>query len=394
VAGRTVKRRAVVTGIGMVTPLGPDLSRTRAALETGGCALRPVSRFDVSAFASKSAAEVRDFDARPHFRIPKALKLTDLRTRFAVAAASMALADAGAGSGGNGLDRSRLGVLIGSSGSDLQAEELAHAVRQDFPGRCATDIPFFAERILSGLNPLWLLVNLPNMVSAHVAIQIESNGPNSTVMTDWVAGTQALGEAFHWILGGEADAVLAGGADNGVLPFVFATYERAGLFEGEAGPRPSFVLGEGAAMILLEERDHARARGARIYGEILSYATSGVPVEELSDGVEQTAALALARAGKASGDVEAICCASVFADPYWEAERTGLARAVPPGGKPARLLEFKSRIGHTLAASGPIELGVAIPDFGSLSAGGVVLFNSVGYMGQTAALVVGREEAA
>src|SRR5262249_30533636 len=100
----------------MVTPLGPDLSRTRAALEAGGCALRPVSRFDVSAFASKSASEVRDFDARRHFRIPKALKLTDLRTRFAVAAASMALADAGAGSGANGLDRSRLGVLIGSSG--------------------------------------------------------------------------------------------------------------------------------------------------------------------------------------------------------------------------------------------------------------------------------------
>ena len=147
-------------------------------------------------------------------------------------------------------------------------------------------------------------------------------------------------------------------------------------------------------MILLEERDHARARGARIYGEILSYAASGVPVEELAHGVEHTAALAISRAGKASGDVEAICCASVFADPYWEAERTGLARAVPPGGKPTRLLEFKSRMGHTLAASGPIELGVAIPDFGSLTPGGVVLFNSVGYMGQTAALVVGREEAA
>jgi 3-oxoacyl-(acyl-carrier-protein) synthase len=146
-------------------------------------------------------------------------------------------------------------------------------------------------------------------------------------------------------------------------------------------------------MVLLEEYHHARARGARIYGEILSYATAGVPVECLAEGVEQTVSLALSRAGKTGADVESICCASVFAEPFWEAERAGLERTFAHGRSP-RLLEFKSRMGHTLAASGPIELGLAVQDFDDLSPGSVVLFNSVGYMGQTAALVAGREEAA
>ena len=376
----------------MVTPLGADLSRTRRSLEAGACAVGPVSRFDVTGFAGKTAAEVRDFDPRPHFRVPKALKLTDLRTRFAVAAASMALEDAGAG--GDDIDRSRLGVLIGSSGSDLQAEDLARAVREDSSARCATDIPLFAERILSGLNPLWLLVNLPNMVSAHVAIQIESNGPNSTVMTDWVAGTQALGEAFHWILAGDVDAAVAGGADNGVLPFAFGAYEQAGLFAAGSGNLPPFALGEGAAVLMLEEREHARRRGARIYGEILSYATASLPVGSLAEGVERTATLAIEEAGKAALDVEEVCCASVFAAPYWEAEREGLGRAFSSGGRTPRLFEFKSRIGHTLAASGPIEVGVTILNLDRLAPGGVVLFNAVGYMGQTAALAIGREQAA
>jgi len=392
VAGRPADRRVVITGVGMVTPLGADLSRTRRSLEAGNCAVGAVSRFDVSCFAAKSGAEVRDFDARPHFRIPKALKLTDRRTRFAVAAASMALADAGANE--NGIDRSRLGVLVGSSGSDLQAEELACAVREDAPGRCVTDIPFFAERILSRLNPLWLLVNLPNMVSAHVAIQIESNGPNSTVMTDWVAGSQAIGEAFHWIRGGDADAVLAGGADNGVLPFVFGTYEQAGLFDGDAGVYSSFALGEGAAMLLLEEREHARRRGARVYGEILSYATASLPLDCLAEALERTASLALERAGRAAGDVEAVCCASVFASPYRQAEREALEKLFGPEGAIPRHFEFKSRMGHTLAASGPIEVGLAVQSLEGISPRGVVLFNALGYMGQTATLAVGREKAA
>ena len=129
--GRTA-RRAVVTGIGAVTPLGHTLDTTAAAVARGESAIRPLTRFHAGSLMTPPlAAEVNDFDARPYFRAPKALKLTDRRTRFAVAAAAMALADASGIARGEELELARLGVVIGSSGSDLQVEDLANAIGHD-----------------------------------------------------------------------------------------------------------------------------------------------------------------------------------------------------------------------------------------------------------------------
>jgi 3-oxoacyl-[acyl-carrier-protein] synthase II len=390
----TAERRVVVTGIGMVTPLGPDLERTWQALESGQSGLGPVSRFDASGFAEKTGGEVRDFDPRPHFRVPKALKLTDHRTKLAVAAASMALDDAGFVD--REFDRGRLGVLVGSSGSDLQTEDLARALRGDADMACATNIRAFAERILTGLNPLWLLVNLPNMISAHVAIQLESNGPNSTVMTDWVAGSQAIGEAMGWIAEGEADAVLAGGADTGLTPFVFSAYQVEGLFCLQDEALPSrFVVAEGAAMLVLEEREHARRRSARVYGDLKSYATASFPLDEQNCAVEETMSVAVEQAGWDKCEIEALCSASVFAAPYWRAERRavhrlfGSSRSAGP-----RLLEFKSRMGHTLAASGAIEVALTLKSLAGSRTRGAALCNALGFSGQAATLAVCRGEAA
>ena len=183
----TSPRRVVVTGVGMVTPLGHSLASTVAALGRADDPFGPPSLFDTTGFVEKGGAEVKDFDPRAHFRVTKALKLTDRATRFAVAAATMALADAGWPEDDDA-ELERLGVVVGSSSSDLRPRELASALQGDAELRSVNDIPFFAERILSGLNPLWLLISLPNMSSAHVAIQLRANGPNSTVMTDWVGG--------------------------------------------------------------------------------------------------------------------------------------------------------------------------------------------------------------
>jgi 3-oxoacyl-(acyl-carrier-protein) synthase len=367
-------RRVVVTGIGAVTPFG-DLAETRRALAEGRRAVTGRSRYGGPA----PAAELRDFDPRPHFRIPKALKLTDRRTQMAVAAASMAMADAGAGPGG--IDPDRLGVIVGSSGSDLQAEDLARATA-DPAHRAAEDIPFFAERILSGLNPLWLLVNLPNMASAHVAIQLDARGPNSTVMTDWIAGAQAIGEGAAWIRSGEADAVLAGGADVGVLPFALASYEQAELFRGDAGVPEPFAVSEGAAVLLLEDEEHALRRGARIRAEIAGYASAFAPPEE--GALAATMTLAAAESG---AEPARVCCASVFHSPHWQAERKAVASVVR---RPEELLEFRSPLGHPLGASGAIDAALAL---GCVPEGSCVLVNALGFLGQAATIALSRRAA-
>jgi len=264
------ERRAVVTGLGLVTPLGPSLQATRSTLAAGRSATAPATLFDASPFASALAGEVRDLDARARFRVSKALKLCDRRTRFAVCAAAMALEDAHFPAGPS----DDLGVAIGTSGSDLGAEELSAALaRADDPALAARDTAAFGEAALGGLNPLWLLVHLPNMTSAHVAIQLEARGPNTTVMTGWAAGLAAIAEGAAWIVEGRADAVLAGGADSAVHPFAFAAFEQEGLL---SGPSP-LVPAEGAAVVLLEERETALARGARILGEVGAHSLAAGP---------------------------------------------------------------------------------------------------------------------
>jgi 3-oxoacyl-[acyl-carrier-protein] synthase II len=265
--------RAVVTGLGLVTPLGPCLDSTFSALGEGRSAVAPATLFDASPFASSLAGEVKGLDARAHFRVPKALKLCDRRTRFAVCAAAMALAYAGFPAG----PCDGLGVAIGTSGSDLGAEELSAALsRADDPHRAAHDAAAFGEAALAGLNPLWLLLHLPNMASAHVSIQLEARGPNTTVMTGWAAGLSAIIEGAAWIAEGSAVAVLAGGAESPVHPFAFAAFEQAGLFSGISSGSSSLpaplVPAEGSAVVLLEEREAALARGARILGEIGGHA--------------------------------------------------------------------------------------------------------------------------
>jgi len=258
-------RRVVVTGVGLVTPLGVGLDANLAALAASRSAIAPATLLDATPFASALAGEVRGFDARPFFRAPKAMKLCDRRTRFAVAAAALALAH------GAFPDEAleRLGVAVGTSGSDLGAEELSAALaRLPEPGRAAEEPAVFGGEALPGMNPLWLLLHLPNMASAHVAIQAGARGLNTSVMTGAAAGLQSVVEGAEWIREGRADAVLAGGAEAPVHAFAFAAFEQAGRFDG---PAP-LVPAEGAALLLLEERVSALGRGARLLAELGGHA--------------------------------------------------------------------------------------------------------------------------
>jgi len=347
------RRRVVVTGAGVISPLGHSLQDTTEAIGAGRTAIAPASRFDAGGFRSSDAAEIGDWDPRPSFRLPKALKLADRPARFAVASAQVAL------DGGRypraGAALLQLGVAIGSSGSDLQARDLVRALGRDASDWGVDDIAAFGGRILDGLNPLWLLVSLPNMASAHVAIQLEAHGPNTTIMSDWTAGHQAIGEAALWIDMGEADAVLAGGADCAIQPFAFAAFEQSDLLPdgGLAGLVPS----EGAALFLLEAADAAAARGAAPWAELHGYAGCASSGDGGAGALADALGGALTAAGWSAADVT-ICgvtrpATMAHERAAGEAVRETLGAGLTPVG-------FSRSLGFALAAAAPIELAVLL----------------------------------
>ncbi|MBL8115415.1 MAG: hypothetical protein JNK60_21210 [Acidobacteria bacterium] len=334
--------RVVVTGLGVVSPLGADLGTTLSALAERRTAIRELTLFDARGFAQTLAAEVPDFDVRPFFRTPKALKTADRRARFAVAAAAQALVHAGLTEDG----REELGVILGTAGGDLRFPDLLHGLR-----RASTtdplDLPHFASQILSGTNPLWLILCLPNMVSAHVGIQTGAQGPNNTLMGDEAAGLAAIGEAALVLESGEARAMLAGGAESPVHAHSWASLQQ----QNPGLPFP--VPGEGAGIFLLELEASARARGARILATLLGAGTA------------------------ADGDA---------ARAEERAVRTALDRAGLKDAETTRVPRLSDRIGHLFAAAGPVALALATA---GAAPGAHILASAASISGMSSAIVLG-----
>lgn len=374
-------RRVVVTGCGAVTPLG-DLAPSLAAIAAGTTALAEPTLLDPAPFASRLGAEVGAFDARAHFRKPKALKLTDRRTRLAVAACATAVADAGIC--GEALEGA--GVLLGTASSDLLAADLARALAPDPGRRSATDVPFFAGRVLDGLNPLWLLQVLPNLASAHVAIQLGARGPNSTAMTDAAAGLQAIGEAASWIAGGECDAAVAGGADTAMHPVAWAGYEQAGLFEPDASGR-RFAPGEGSAALVLEARERALARGARPKGELLGFGAVGPAGGETAAALGRAVGEALA-GRELPGSAAPVLALDALRPASERAALQAVLRLAAGAAPDAEVLDVTASAGHALAAAGPIAAALLLQ--GLAPPGAAILVASLGLSGQAAALLLVR----
>ena len=382
---RPDEHRVLITGIGMVTPLGSNWTDTWDAIGAGASAIAPATRFADAGGGESLAAEIHDFDPRPHFSAPKALKLTDLKTRLAVAASSMAVDDAGLGDGPQ--DRDRLEVVIGCTSSDIQVGELARAIAGPGQERCAEDIVDFAHRVTGGMNPLWLLINLPNMVSAQVGIQLGTTAPNRTLMTDWLAGSQALGEACLAIRHGDAELVLAGGADTGVLPFYAGCYEQHAKGESQ-----SFVFGEGAAMMVLESEESVARRGGRALGEICAYADrtlqSGetLGISALSGALEDV----LADTGWIGDEVDLVCRSfpAGTRGSHGEQEEEAIERLYGSVSSPQRLCEFRSQLGHSLAASGAIDAALTLSRLREKGPGSRAICWSLGLLGQATVLAL------
>jgi len=263
---RNGERRVVITGVGAVTPIGTAAAGLWAGLAARRSAVREVTRFDPTPFRTRIAAEIPDFRPQDHLQGKRARRLGRF-SQLAVTSGRLALADADLDPARGG-DPDRAGAMMGSAlGGVAFAEAQVDPFRTDGP---------------RGIDPALALAVFPGAASCNIAIEFGFTGPNSTNAMSCASGTIAIGDAFHAIRSGRADLMLGGGAEAPLAPMTYAAFSiiRAMSTRNDDPARASrpfdehrdgFVMGEGAAVLVLEERQHALARGARIYAEIAGY---------------------------------------------------------------------------------------------------------------------------
>jgi 3-oxoacyl-[acyl-carrier-protein] synthase II len=359
-------RRAVLTGIGVITPIGSDAASFWDALRGGRGGIRPIRLFDASGLPVRIAGEVPNFDAKSYIdkKDRKSLRVMARTIQLAVAAAQLALNDSGVDK--QQLDPTRFGVEFGAGLIASELEELAPAAQVSVNGRAPTvDLERWGDQGLPAIPPLWMLKYLPNMLACHVSILHNAQGPNNTITETDVASLLALGEAFRILGRGQADFLLVGGGESKVNPLSLA---RQCLFQPlshrndapERACRPfdrgrdGGVIGEGAGVFVLEELEHARRRGARIYAEVVGFGAS-FDRDRSGAGLARAVRAALADAGIGPDDVDHVN-AQGYSTPeadVWEAH--GLHEVFGGLARPVHVFAAKSYMGNLGAAAGTTE---------------------------------------
>ncbi len=364
-------RRVVITGLGVVAPNGVGKEAFWSACVDGRSGVGPIRSFDPSGHAVKIAAEVPDFDLIPHVPAEhrKSLKLMGRAMRFGVAASSMAVADSGLDLPNENPER--VGVVMGTGLVPIDMTELAPLLAESCDETGRLRVERLGRRGNGALFPLWLLKYLPNMVAAHISMVHNAQGPNSTITTACAAGTQAVGEAFRLIQRGDADVVLAGGADSRMDPLLILAYTALGaLSRGERPPqevsrpfdaqRDGFVLGEGAGVLVLEELERAKRRGAVIYAEVLglgssfdAYAVTKPDPE--AKGAARAIRWAMDEAKVDSHDVDYINAHGTSTRLNDLMETKAVKTVFGDGARKLPLSSIKSMVGHLIGAAGAVE---------------------------------------
>ncbi len=360
--------RAVLTGVGVVSPIGLDAASFHRSLHEGRSGIRAVRSFDASALPVRFGGEVVGFDACRYLdkKDRKRLSIMAPTVQFAVASAQLAAADAALDP--NQLDPTRFGVVFGAGTIPGELEYFgpaAQASMTDSPPRI--DLKKWGERGLPLIPPMWMLNHVPNMSACHVSILHNAQGPNNTISQSDVGGLLALGEAFRAVQRGRADLFLTGGADAKINPITIA---RQALFaplsrrndapERACRPfdrdRDGVVLGEGSGVLVLEELQHARRRGARIYAEVLGF---GAAFDRGLTGAGVTRAVrsALKEAGVGPGELDHVNAQGYSAARADELEAQALADVL---GDALPVFAAKSYIGDAGPASGILELAASL----------------------------------
>ena len=362
--------RVVVTGVGVVAPNGVGRRDFCDAIFEGRSGVDYIESFDTTGQSIKIAGEVKNFDVLPFLgEYKKNLKMMSRAVRFAVGAAALAVDDAGLDT--SRLDPGRFGVCMGTGITPVDVGELVDPIKRGIGADGAFDMGRFASARAESIFPLWLLQHLPNMAAAHISILHQAMGPNNTIVTACAAGTQAVGEAFRLINRGDADVMLAGGCDSRLDPHLMVAYTAMKAVSMSARPpsevsrpfdaqRDGFVLGEGAAVIVLESYRRAKRRGATIYAEITGYGSSfdafGITrPEPEGKGAALSMSSALREARLDPSKIDYINAHGTSTRLNDLMETVAVKRVFGHRASSIPMSSQKSMIGHLIGASGAVE---------------------------------------
>ena len=348
-----MKRRVVVTGLGAVTPIGNTVASFWEGIKEGKVGIGEITKFDTTDYKVKLAAEVKGFVAKERMDV-KSAKRMETFAQYAVAAAKEAYEDSGLDIAKE--DAFRAGVIVGSGIGSLETVEREYKkIEEKGPGR---------------VHPLMVPLMISNMAAGNISIQLGFRGKCTNVVTACASGTNCIGDAFRAIQYGDADMMLAGGAESCICPTGVAGFTGLTALSASTDPmrasipfdkdRDGFVLGEGAGVVMLEELEHAKARGAKIYAELAGYGATGdayhitSPAEDGS-GAAKAMTLAMEEGGVKPSQIDYINAHGTSTHHNDLFETRAIHVAMGEAAKDVVINSTKSMIGHLLGAAGGVE---------------------------------------
>jgi len=351
-----MKRRVVVTGVGTITPVGNDVAETWRGLLAGVSGAGPITKFDASTFPSRFACEVKGFDPLLYMDRKEA-KRSDPFAQYAIAASVQAMTDAGFGDELSGELSERTGVIVGSGIGGLKTFEEQHDT--------------YRERGASKISPFFIPMFISDIAAGLVSMRFKARGPNFSTVSACATGAHAVGEGCRTIQYGDADVMICGGTEATVTPMAIGGFANmTALSERNDSPatasrpfdltRDGFVMGEGSGIVVLEELEHARTRGARIYAEIVGYGATAdayhvtAPAPE-GEGAQRAMRRALKDAGLTTADIQYINAHGTSTPAGDVAETLAVEHVFGEHAAGINISSTKSATGHMLGAAGAVE---------------------------------------
>jgi 3-oxoacyl-[acyl-carrier-protein] synthase II len=348
-----MKKRVVITGMGVVSSLGNDVETFWNSIKEGKCGISLIESFDTTDFTCKVASQVKDFDPSLYMD-KKELKRMDRSTQLAMAAAKMAMEsskyDYEQG------DPYRFGVIVGSGIGGIETFEKQHEI--------------LLNRGPSRVSPFYIPMMIANMTTGRIAMHYKAKGYNTCVVTACATGTNAIGDAFKVIQRGDADAMIAGGTEATITPMCVAGFDAMGAMTNATDPldaskpfdaeRSGFVMGEGAGIVILEELEHAKARGANIIAEVVGYGSTNdafhitAPASD-AEGGAAAMRFAIKDAGIEPSQVDYINAHGTSTELNDKLETMAIKKSLGDHAYKVAVSSTKSMTGHLLGAAGAIE---------------------------------------
>jgi len=369
-----MRRRVVVTGVGVINPMGNDVETMWSGLKQSKSGVGYTTIFDATNFRTRIAAEIKNWDITQQGESAAAWKHRGRHTRFAAGAAIQAVRSSGVLDSIQ--DRRRFGVYLGSGEGNQDFQTFAMMMADSLDEQGQLDLVKFTRRGLETLNPLVELEQEPNMPPGHLAAMFDAQGPNANCLTACAASSQAVGEATEIIRRGEADVMLSGGTHSMIHPFGVTGFNLlTALSENNENPtgasrpfdrlRDGFVLGEGAAMVVLEELEYAKRRGAHIWGEIVGYGSTAdayriTDIHPEGRGAIGCMRAALADAGLNPEQINYVNAHGTSTSVNDRVETRACKEVFGSQAMQVPVSSTKSMMGHLIAAAGATELIVCL----------------------------------